>query len=59
MKDTRFFRQAELLLQIIPFFSNVKVFALKGGKGLCRLEDQKEPQAVIKAGIVIDKDLVF
>ena len=31
MKDTLFFRQAELLLQIIPFFSNVKVFALKGG----------------------------
>jgi predicted nucleotidyltransferase component of viral defense system len=31
LKDTRFFRQAELLLQIIPFFSNVKVFALKGG----------------------------
>jgi hypothetical protein len=31
LKDTRFFRQAELHLQIIPFFSNVKVFALKGG----------------------------
>ena len=28
-------------------------------KGLCRLEDQKDSLAVIKAGLVFDKDLVF
>ena len=31
MKDTRFFRQAELLLQILPFFSGQDIFAVKGG----------------------------
>ena len=34
MKDTRFFIQAELLLQIIPFFSNVQIFALKDGTAI-------------------------
>jgi predicted nucleotidyltransferase component of viral defense system len=34
LKDTRFFIQAELLLQIIPFFSNVQIFALKGGTAI-------------------------
>jgi len=31
LKNTRFFRQAELLLQILPFFSGNDIFALKGG----------------------------
>ena len=34
MKDSQFFRQAELLLQILPFFKKQKVFALKGGTAL-------------------------
>lgn len=34
MKDTRFFRQAELLLQLLPFFSGKNIFALKGGTAI-------------------------
>jgi len=34
MKDSLFFRQAELLLQILPYFKKQKVFALKGGTAL-------------------------
>ena len=34
MKETRFFKQAELLLQILPFFSDEKIFALKGGTAI-------------------------
>ena len=34
MKDTRFFRQAELLLQLLPFFSGEDIFALKGGTAI-------------------------
>ena len=34
MKDTRFFRQAELLLQILPFFSGQDIFAVKGGTAI-------------------------
>jgi len=34
LKDTRFFRQAELLLQLLPFFSGEDIFALKGGTAI-------------------------
>ncbi len=34
MKETRFFKQAELLLQILPFFSREGIFALKGGTAI-------------------------
>lgn len=34
MKQTRFFQQAELVLQILPFFKSEKVFALKGGTAI-------------------------
>ena len=34
MKDTLFFKQAELLLQILPFFHHENVFALKGGTAI-------------------------
>ncbi|MFC1643658.1 nucleotidyl transferase AbiEii/AbiGii toxin family protein [Chlamydiota bacterium] len=34
MKNSRFFRQAEFLLQILPFFAREKRFALKGGTGI-------------------------
>jgi len=31
LKDTRFFKQADLLLQLLPFFSKNNIFAIKGG----------------------------
>lgn len=34
MKDTRFFRQADLLLQLIPFFTGQNIFAVKGGTAI-------------------------
>ena len=34
MNNTRFFKQAELLLQILPFFKKNTVFALKGGTAI-------------------------
>jgi predicted nucleotidyltransferase component of viral defense system len=34
MRDTVFFRQAELLLRILPFVHREKVFALKGGTAI-------------------------
>jgi predicted nucleotidyltransferase component of viral defense system len=34
LKDTLFFKQAELLLQILPFFKQENVFALKGGTAI-------------------------
>ena len=34
MKETLFFKQAELLLQILPFFKQENVFALKGGTAI-------------------------
>jgi len=34
LKDTLFSRQAELLLQILPFFKQEKVFAVKGGTAI-------------------------
>jgi len=34
LKDTRFFRQAELLLQLIPFFTGHDIFAVKGGTAI-------------------------
>jgi len=34
LKGTRFFRQAELLLQLLPFFSSDDIFALKGGTAI-------------------------
>ncbi|MBD3337478.1 MAG: nucleotidyl transferase AbiEii/AbiGii toxin family protein [Candidatus Lokiarchaeota archaeon] len=34
LKETLFYRQAELLLQILPFFKQEKVFALKGGTAI-------------------------
>jgi len=30
-KDTVFFRQADLLLRVLPFVNEEKIFALKGG----------------------------
>jgi len=34
MKDTVFFRQAELLLRILPLIRREEVFALKGGTAI-------------------------
>ena len=34
MKDTLFFRQAELLLQVLPYFRTEKELALKGGTAI-------------------------
>ena len=34
MKDTRFFKQADLLLQLLPFFSKNNIFAIKGGTAI-------------------------
>lgn len=34
MKDTRFFRQAELLIRLLPFFSDNDIFAIKGGTAI-------------------------
>ena len=34
MKETLFFKQAELMLQVLPFFKEEKVFALKGGTAI-------------------------
>ncbi len=34
MKNSRFFKQAEFLLQILPFFKKEKSFALKGGTAI-------------------------
>lgn len=34
MKDTVFFRQAELLLRILPLIHKEEVFALKGGTAI-------------------------
>lgn len=34
MRQTLFFQQAELVLQILPFFKSEKVFALKGGTAI-------------------------
>ncbi len=34
MKETLFFKQAELVLQVLPFFRPEKVFALKGGTAI-------------------------
>lgn len=34
MKDTRFFKQAQLVLQILPVFMREKAFALKGGTAI-------------------------
>jgi predicted nucleotidyltransferase component of viral defense system len=34
LKDTRFFKQAELLLQLLPFFSRDNIFAIKGGTAI-------------------------
>ena len=34
MRDTVFFRQAELLLRILPLIHREKVFALKGGTAI-------------------------
>jgi len=31
MQNNRFFKQAELLLQTLPFLKKEKIFALKGG----------------------------
>jgi len=33
-KDTVFFRQAELLLRVLPFVNEEEVFALKGGTAI-------------------------
>jgi hypothetical protein len=33
-KDTVFFRQAELLLRVLPLVNEEKVFALKGGTAI-------------------------
>jgi hypothetical protein len=38
LKETRFFKPAELLLQILPFFSDEKIFALKGGPAIISLD---------------------
>lgn len=34
MKETRFYKQAELLLQILPFIKKEGIFALKGGTAI-------------------------
>ena len=34
MKETLFFKQAGLLLQVLPYFKNEKIFALKGGTAI-------------------------
>jgi hypothetical protein len=34
LKDTRFFKQAELLLQLLPFFSKDNIFEIKGGTAI-------------------------
>ena len=34
MKETLFFKQAELVLQVLPFFKSENVFALKGGTAI-------------------------
>ena len=34
MKETLFFKQAELVLQVLPFFKPEKVFVLKGGTAI-------------------------
>jgi len=34
LKETLFFKQAELLLQLLPFFKQENVFALKGGTAI-------------------------
>jgi len=34
LKETLFFKQAELLLQVLPYFKNEKIFALKGGTAI-------------------------
>ena len=34
MKETLFFKQAELVVQVLPFFKSEKVFALKGGTAI-------------------------
>ena len=34
MQNTRFYKQAELLLQIIPFLKKENIFALKGGTAI-------------------------
>jgi len=34
LKDTLFFKQAELLLQLLPFFSSDNIFAIKGGTAI-------------------------
>ena len=33
-KDTVFFRQAELLLRVLPFVNEEEIFALKGGTAI-------------------------
>jgi len=34
LKESLFYKQAELLLQILPFFKQETVFALKGGSAI-------------------------
>ncbi len=34
MKDTPFYKQAELLLEVLPIVAKHKVFALKGGTAI-------------------------
>lgn len=34
MKNSRFFKQAELLLRVLPIVNREKVFALKGGTAI-------------------------
>jgi len=45
LKDTRFFKQADLLLQLLPFFSKNNIFAIKGGTAI-KLDDNKHKKAV-------------
>ena len=46
MKDTVFFRQAELLLRILPLIHKEEVFALKGGTAIGNLRKEGEVMSV-------------
>lgn len=46
-KDTVFFRQAELLLRVLPFVNEEEIFALKGGADISKSRSNGELQGIL------------
>jgi hypothetical protein len=46
-KDTVFFRQAELLLRVLPFVNEEEIFALKGGTDISKPRSNRGLQGIL------------